>query len=100
AVATVAGAARGDDLDQPAEPALRVLLGQPGDLSIERRFGLPFDEIGAGPVDEEQDSDHRQRKDQKIKPGEAKRVGSDQPLRRPEQRDGPVRRGKSALVWI
>src|SRR5207253_137860 len=44
AVAAVAGAARGDDLDQAAEPALGVLLRQPGDLGVERRLGLPLDE--------------------------------------------------------
>ena len=62
AVAAVAGAAGGDDLDEAAEPALGILLGQPGDLGAERRLGLPLDEIGAGPVDEQQDADHRQRR--------------------------------------
>src|SRR5262249_2411409 len=54
AVAAIAGAARGDDLDEAAEPALGILLGKTGDLGIKGRLGLPLDKIGAGPIDKKQ----------------------------------------------
>ena len=90
AVAAVAGAARRDDLDEAAQTSLRVLLGKPGDLGVERRLGLPLDKIGAGPVDEEQHADHRQREYQEIKRGQPECMRPHQPACR--RATAPLRR--------
>ncbi len=84
AVAAIAGAARRDDLDEAAQPPLGILLGKPSDLGIERRFGLALDEIGAGPVDEQQDAQHRGCEHQEIERGEAKGMRPHQPPQGPE----------------
>src|SRR5260370_575812 len=79
AVAAIAGAARRDDLHEAAEAALRILLGEPGDLGIERRLGLPLDKVRTRPIDKQQDTDHRDLEDQELKPGRPTTVGATQP---------------------
>src|SRR6516225_147723 len=77
----IAGAARRDDLNEAAQTALGVLLGEPGNLGFERRFGLALDEIRARPINEQQNSQDRDDEDQDIKSREAESMGSEQPLR-------------------
>ena len=78
-VSAIASAARRHDLDQAAQTPLRVLLGKPGDLGVERRLGLPLDEVCAGQIDEQQNAQHRGRKYQEVKRCQPESMSTDQP---------------------
>src|SRR5438270_10812548 len=76
-VAAIAGAARRDDLDQPAQTSLRVLLGKPGDLRVERCLSLPLYETRAGQVDEQQNAEDRSSKYEEVKRRQPERMRPD-----------------------
>jgi hypothetical protein len=84
-VAAIAGAARRHDLDQPAQTSLRVLLGKPGDLGVQRRLGLPLYKTCAGQVDEQQNAEHGGRKYQEVKRGQPECMSPDDQSGVPEE---------------
>src|SRR5947207_1793306 len=59
AVAAITGAAGCHDLDETAQTALSILLGETGNLRVKRRLGLTLDEIGTRPIHKQQDAGHR-----------------------------------------
>ena len=94
AVAAVAGASGCHDLDEAAQATLGVLLAEAADLGVERRLGLPLDEIGARPVDKEQDAQNRQHEDREIEAGQAKGMRAHEPLGAAQQGGGGRERAR------
>ena len=61
---------------RPARPRSLILLGEAGDLGVERRLGLALDEIGGRDIDEDEQRQHRGREQREIERREAEGVGA------------------------
>lgn len=78
AVALVA-ATLGDDIGQAAQTAHAILLGEAGDLGLDRLVRLAHGDAGRSPIDEAEQHEHRDQEQREIKQRQPEGRGAKEP---------------------